>query len=80
LKAPGIADEVRSKNARCIIETTGRNFKKALNSALGAGATHLIIIGDNEIKRNVVSLKNLSTEDQLEIDIEELGRYIEENI
>lgn len=74
--APKIAAEVRSRNSKCIIETTGKNFKKALNSALGIGATHLIIIGDDEIERNIVSLKNLFTEEQTEIRIEDLDKYI----
>ena len=79
-KAPSIAAEVRSRDARCIIETTGKNFKKALNSALGAGATYLIIIGDEEIEREVISLKVLSSGEQTEIKTEELGNFIEQNL
>jgi histidyl-tRNA synthetase len=75
--APNIAAEVRSKGAKCTIETTGKNFKKALNSALAAGATYLIIIGDDEIEKNIISLKNLAKEDQQEIGLNELGEFIE---
>lgn len=54
------------------LDFEGRSFKSKLRKALNKNSKTLIIIGDEEIKTNSVSLKNTKTEVQTTVKIENL--------
>ncbi|MBN1390806.1 MAG: histidine--tRNA ligase [Candidatus Thermoplasmatota archaeon] len=76
LIAPGIARTIREGGCRCILETSGRSIKKALPAALNSGAGYLLLMGDDEIARGIVAIKDLSTKEQVEVQVGELGHAI----
>jgi histidyl-tRNA synthetase len=46
-RALSISAVIRQAGIPCIMETSGRGFKKAINSALSSGCTHLLVLGEN---------------------------------
>jgi histidyl-tRNA synthetase len=54
------------------METSERSFKKAISSAVGIGCTHLIMIGEEEMSRGIVTIKDLRTKEQKEVPPEEV--------
>jgi histidyl-tRNA synthetase len=71
-----ISSMIRSKGIICLTETSGRGFKKAINSAINQGCSHLLVLGDDEIERGVVSVKDLSSKNQIEISLEGIKSWI----
>lgn len=71
-----ISSLIRGAGFTCILGTSDRGFKKAIKYALSKGCTHLAILGDREIENETISIKDLATESQKEISLEELGNYL----
>ena len=62
-----LADRLRRRGLRILAETGGnRSMKAQLRSAGRAGAYAAIILGENELQRNIVVMKNLATGEQRE--------------
>lgn len=59
-----IASNLRRAGLNCIIETAGRNLKKAISYATSMGCRYLILIGSDEIEKGIVSVKDLDTKKQ----------------
>ncbi len=62
------------KSAR--VDLLRRSLKSQLREANKINAKYVIIIGDDEIKRNLVLLKNMQTGEQNEIGIENINAFI----
>ena len=58
------------KTTKTILELKPRGFNKHLSSAQKQDATHIILIGDNELKNNTIWVKNLLTKDESTISID----------
>ena len=60
-KAMNTADRIRKSDAglRVRVHMGGGNFKKQLKRADAVGAKWAVLIGDEEIKQNIVTLKNM---------------------
>ena len=60
-KAMNMADRIRKSDAglRVRVHMGGGNFKKQLKRAEAVGAKWAVLIGDEEIKQNIVTLKNM---------------------
>ena len=43
-------------------------MKKAISSAVSSGCSHMVIIGEDEIEKGIVSIKDLDSKEQREID------------
>ncbi|MEA3559399.1 MAG: histidine--tRNA ligase [Candidatus Thermoplasmatota archaeon] len=69
---------IRSTGVTCLMETSKRPFKKVINYALSTGCTHLAILGEDEIRRGGVSIKNLSTKEQVFVEMNDLIDRLEE--
>jgi len=61
-----LAATLRGEGIAVISDRSG-NLKKRLNRANKAGASHAVILGDNEIEQNVVTVRNLDEGSQQEI-------------
>ena len=79
-EALNISSMARSAGVTCVIETTGRGFKKVINSAVGEGCSHMLVMGDNELKDGIVSVKDLSTKEQTEIPVRDLENFFNDII
>ena len=56
-----MADRIRKSDAglRVRVHMGGGNFKKQLKRADAVGAKWAVLIGDEEVKQNIVTLKNM---------------------
>ncbi len=75
-KALELATVIRESGMKCILETSGRGFKKAISNALSAGCSHLVVIGEEEIAKGTVSIKDLITKEQKEVPFKEVKEYL----
>lgn len=70
-KAIEIAEALRGENFTVTSDRSG-NLKKRLNRANNEHAAFALILGDNELEKGVVMLKNLDSGDQLEIELDRM--------
>lgn len=75
LKAASIARALRSAGLRAEIETRG-NMKKRMERVVKSGASHAIVLGDEEIAKNIVQLRDLSSREQQEVPVAELVQVL----
>ncbi|MBF0891195.1 histidine--tRNA ligase [Gluconobacter sp. LMG 1744] len=75
LKAASIARALRSAGLRAEIETRG-NLKKRMERVVKSGASHAIVLGDEEIAKDVVQLRDLSSREQQEVPVTDLVRLL----
>lgn len=70
-KAIEIAEALRGENFTVTSDRSG-NLKKRLNRANNEHAAFALILGDNELEKGVIMLKNLDSGDQLEIELDRM--------
>ncbi|MCP1273273.1 histidine--tRNA ligase [Gluconobacter albidus] len=75
LKAASLARALRSAGLRAEIETRG-NMKKRMERVVKSGASHAIVLGDEEIAKDVVQLRDLSSREQQEVPFADLVRVL----
>ncbi|MFO8051387.1 MAG: histidine--tRNA ligase [Thermoplasmatota archaeon] len=59
-----ISSRIRRAGVTCIMETSPRPLKKAIHYALSQGCTHLALLGEDEVRRDGLSLKDLHAKEQ----------------
>ena len=67
-----MAKLLRSSGLKTEFDMQGKNFSKGFEKALKSGATFAIILGEDEIKENKVTIKNLTTKEQKTIASEKI--------
>lgn len=67
LEALKVANILREKGKRVELISKGSNLKKKLEIADRLGASYVLIIGPEELKKGIYILKNMSTKEQQEI-------------
>lgn len=67
-----ILDQLRQANIACETDYLSKSLKGALRAANDAGANLVLILGDDELKNNVITLKDMSQSTQKEVKIENL--------
>lgn len=70
-KAIEIAEALRGEGFTVTSDRSG-NLKKRLNRANNEQAAFALILGDNELEKGVILLKNLDSGDQLEIEMDRI--------
>ncbi|MFO8084195.1 MAG: His/Gly/Thr/Pro-type tRNA ligase C-terminal domain-containing protein, partial [Desulfobacterales bacterium] len=74
------------KSALCIegikteMDFGDKSLKSQMKQADRLGATHVLIVGDNEIKKRSVILRNMTTKEQTSIPIEHVVENIKSNL
>jgi histidyl-tRNA synthetase len=71
IEAIKLAEELRANNTSCEFDLTNKKFVKQLEKASKI-AKYAIILGEDEITKNEVTLKNLDTSEQETIKRNEL--------
>lgn len=71
-----IAEKLRVQNINVDIEMNNKKLKKALNYANTEKIPFVIIIGEDELKENKITIKNMETGTQQKIEIEKLERSL----
>ena len=74
-KAFELAQQLRAVNIRCEIYHEAGKFDKQFKYAEKKKIPFVIIIGEEEIKRNTCKIKNISTGEQKEIPVNELSEF-----
>ncbi len=72
LKAINIASELRQQGYPTVLAPTGRSLKSQLRYGSSIDSTHALIIGDNEIKKGTLILRDLANSHQSEIREDEI--------
>jgi len=72
VKSLKLLDELRKSGIICDTDYEGKSLKGAMRKADAAEARCVLIIGDDELKKNVVTLKDMASGQQKEIKSESL--------
>jgi len=76
IKAQSLANELRKHGIAAEADITGRGVKAQIKYADKTGARFSVIIGDDEITKGSVKIKNMLTSEQFEKSIDELSVFI----
>lgn len=71
-----LASKMRDKGKRVLIEMNNRKIKKSFDYANKENIPYVVVIGENEIKENKITIKNMNEGSQEMIDIDEFLRRI----
>ena len=71
-----LASKMRDKGKRVLIEMNNRKIKKSFDYANKENIPYVIVLGENEIKENKITIKNMNEGSQEMIDIDEFLRRI----
>lgn len=71
-----LARELRAKGITAEMDTLARNIKGQFKYADRLNARYTLVIGDNELEKGVVSLKDMTKSEQREIKIEDIYKEI----
>lgn len=70
LKAVEIAKDMRDEGFSVVYDLNGRSLRAQMKYADKLGAKFNVVIGDNEVKNKVVTLKNMATGESSEINLD----------
>jgi histidyl-tRNA synthetase len=73
-----IANMLREKGVRCDIDLIGRSITKNMKYADSTGAKKAVIIGEDELKENRVTLRDMETGKQEKIPVKNLIKHLKE--
>jgi histidyl-tRNA synthetase len=76
IEALGMARELRAAGVAAEADTRGGSLKSLLRRADGLGARVCLVLGDNELERGVVMLKDLAARSQIEVARTELVEQV----
>ena len=68
------------KDYSAYIEYNSKNLKKQFKKGDRIGAGFTFILGEDEMKSNTISVKNMETQEQISITKGELFQWLEKNI
>lgn len=68
--------EVKRNVSICLLSDT--TFKSQFNFALNSGVKYIVIAGEDERKRGIVQIKNLESQEQVEVTLSDVGDYFAE--
>lgn len=76
LYALGLVHELRQQGVAAIIDTLNRNLKGQMKYANKLKAGYLVVIGDDEIEHGVVTLKDMKSGEQKQINSKDITKEI----
>jgi histidyl-tRNA synthetase len=71
-----LLDELRQAGIACDTDYEGKSLKGAMRRADDLKAGFVLILGDDELKKRIVTLKNMSSGEQKELRIEDLKKEL----
>ena len=72
-----LANKLRDNDIKVLIEMNKRKMKKVLERADKDKIPFVIILGENEIKKNVVNIKDMAKGTSYEISIEDINKIVD---
>jgi histidyl-tRNA synthetase len=77
VQACQIANNLRKDCGKTVIlETLRRSMKAQMRDANRCGAKKVLILGDEELQKNIIIIKDMTTSEQLEIPILDIVNFI----
>jgi len=81
VQASRITHDLRKECGKIVImETLRRSIKAQMRDANRQGAKMVFILGDDELKKNIVMIKNMFTGSQEEISIQNIIQYVSKDL
>ncbi|MBF1358516.1 MAG: histidine--tRNA ligase, partial [Mogibacterium diversum] len=77
LYALDLVHKLRACGVSAIIDTLNRNLKGQMKYANKLNARYSVVIGENEIEKGIVTLKNMNSGEQKEINAIDITKEIE---
>ena len=74
-----IANEIRQNSVNVAVDFTNRKVEKKIKSAIKAGAEYVLFIGENELREQTYSLKELSTGEENRLTVEQIIATVSQN-
>jgi len=71
-----ILNQLRSAEIPADMDYLNKSIKGAMRAANDAGATFVLILGDDELKENIISVKNMLTGTQKQVTIQNLTKEL----
>lgn len=68
--------KLRQNSLKAQMDFSGRSLKSQLKLANRLNANYVIIIGEDELNKGVVTFKNMQTSEQVELKLEDIGTII----
>ena len=78
-QSPKLLDDLRKNGITCDTDYEDKSLKGALRAANDLGAKLVLIVGEDELKKNVVTLKDMESGEQREINKDKLIDKLLEN-
>ena len=76
LYALGLAADLRKEGLAVSMDTLDRNLKGQMKYANKLGAAYTVVIGEDEMKSGMITLKNMDTSEQKMIHRDEIAKEI----
>jgi histidyl-tRNA synthetase len=78
-RAFGLAQQMRQAGLRVWMDLSGKKgMKQQMKAAAASGASHTLILGEDELARGVAALKHMGTQEQRELSLDGLAAKIME--
>lgn len=74
--ALSLLNDLRKQGVRAVIDTRARNLKGQMKYSNKLGAAYSVVIGEDEVKSNVLTLKNMEDGAQTKVNREDLVKEI----
>src|SRR5208337_2117554 len=78
LEAAKLAKQLRGKNIPTQIDLKERSLSKQLAYVNASGIPYMIVLGRRELESRVVKIKKMSTREEIEVGLDEVGSRIEQ--
>ena len=69
-----LANKLRERGIKVLIEMNKRKVKKALDSANRNNIPYVIILGENEIKENILQIKDMKNSDNISVLLDDIDK------
>ncbi|MCG2826019.1 MAG: His/Gly/Thr/Pro-type tRNA ligase C-terminal domain-containing protein, partial [Thermoplasmatales archaeon] len=73
-----IANMLREKGVKCDIDLIGRSITKNMKYADSTGVKKAVILGEDEMKENIITLRDMKTGKQEKIPVKNLIKHLKE--
>jgi len=76
----GLLDKLRMNGFNCDMDYMDRNLKSNFKQSERLGAKFIVIVGEDETKTNVLTIKNNETKEELKMSLNEFIEFLDENV
>ncbi len=74
-----LAQVLRAEGCPVYLDYQGKNLKKQFKKADKVGAAFTMVLAEEEIKSETVSIKNMASQDQIQISLKDLNQWLKKN-